>query len=174
MAFETVFDASQASVYKFENKGDKMEGYYMGSFDHTGDYGPTKKHVFQTERGAEVIFGQRHLMQQLPNIKAGTMVRITYTEDLAPKAKGRQPMKLFKFEQDRKNTIDVVGVDFTPTAETASSFEDVSDDVQDDIQELDTTPPQRATRPAIPASAPSAASIAAAQRALSGRGKASA
>lgn len=168
MAFEPVFDASQAKVFKFENKGDKMEGYYMGSFDHTGDYGPTKKHVFQTERGAEVIFGQRHLMQQLPAIVPGTMVRITWTDELAPKAKGRAAMKLFKFEQDRKNTIEVKGVDFVPTdtvADDTYGFEEVTDAPMDEVA------PVRASRPSVPASAPSPERQAAAQRLLSGRGK---
>lgn len=156
MAFETLFDASNATVFKFEERGAKLEGHYMGSFDFEGDYGPTKKHVFSTPTGAVVIFGQRHLIQTLPTVKPGTMVRITYNDDLAPKAKGRQPMKLFKFEQDKKNTIEVAGVELTPTAPTTETgnfeqnFEQVDTNVTDDI------PPTRATKPASPARTPSA------------------
>lgn len=151
MAFETLFDASNATVFKFETKGDVLEGYYMGSFDHEGDYGPTKKHIFDTKSGAICIFGQRHLIQTLPSVKPGTMVRITYNDDLAPKAKGRQPMKLFKFEQDRKNVRDVSGVELLPT-DTGSNFEAV-DTAEDDV--TDVPAPTRAARPAVPAQAPS-------------------
>lgn len=165
MAFEKVFDAGQATVKKFENVGDKIEGYYMGSFDFEGDYGLTKKHVFQTENGAELVFGQRHLIQQLPTIKPGTMVRVVYTEDLAPKKKGQHPMKLFSFEQDKKNTIDVVGVDSTWEAAADSAPE------QEDTALADEVAPARAIRPATPAPAPSAS---AAQRLLAGRSKQSA
>ncbi len=168
MAFEKVFDAGQAAIRKFEVIGDKIEGYYMGSFDFEGDYGPTKKHVFQTENGAEVVFGQRHLIQQLPTIKPGTMVRVTYTENLPPKKKGQQPMKLFLFEQDKKNTIDVVGADDAWSAENSEESSDVAD------APLDEATPARATKPAVPASSPSPERQAASQRLLAGRSKQSA
>lgn len=161
MAFEDVFDAGQATPKKFESIGDFIEGYYMGTFDFEGDYGPSKKHVFQTEKGAEVVFGQRHLIQQLPTIKPGTMVRVTYTEDLPPKKKGQHPMKLFRFQQDKKNTIDVVGVDTSWTAP--------EDDGQD-APPSDEAPVTRATKPANPAPSPSRDGQAAAQRLLNGRG----
>lgn len=153
MAFETLFDASNATVYKFENKGDKLEGYYMGSFDHEGDYGPTKKHIFDTESGAVVVFGQRHLMQTLPTVKAGTMVRITYNDDLAPKAKGRQPMKLFKFEQDRKNTKEVIGVELTPTSAVSEADVPNFETIDDVTDEVSPTPARRPTTPARTATA---------------------
>lgn len=167
MAFETLFDASNATVYKFEKTGDTLEGYYMGSFDHTGDYGPTKKHIFDTKAGAICVFGQRHLLDTLPTVKAGTMVRITYTSDLAPKAKGRQPMKLFKFEQDKTRTVEVTGVELTPmaaAAEDEGAFEAVEAEAP-----LDEAPPVRAARPTMPARTATAAQQAAVRNALSGK-----
>lgn len=170
MAFETLFDASNATVFKFEKKGDQLEGYYMGSFDFEGDYGPTKKHVFSTSNGATVVFGQRNLIQTLPTVKAGVMLRITYTDELPAKAKGRQPMKLFKFEQDKKNIIEVTGVELTPT-------DSGSDDVRGDYEPIepevtDEAPPARPQRPTVAARTPSAAQQAEVRNALSGRAKA--
>lgn len=164
MAFETLFDASNATVFKFEAKGDVLEGYYMGSFDHEGDYGPTKKHIFDTKNGAICVFGQRNLIQTLPTVKPGTMVRITYTDELAPKAKGRQPMKLFKFEQDRKNVREVAGIELTPAADDLGNWDTVDADTP-----TDEAPPTRATRPATPARTPSAETQASVRAALSGK-----
>ncbi len=169
MGFERIFDASNASPFKFEGKGSVLEGYFMGSFDYQGDYGPTKKHVFQTKRGAEVVFGQRNLLQQLPSVKPGTMVRITYTGDLESTKKGRQPMKLFTIEHDRGNTIEVVGVELNSPQEpeevsSYDSNEEVS--LDNDEEALDTAPAARATPPRRPAQAPSAASQAKVQELL--------
>lgn len=166
MAFETLFDASNATVFKFDNKGDELVGYYMGSFDHEGDYGPTKKHIFDTANGAVCVFGQRNLIQTLPTVKPGTMVRLTYTSDLEPKAKGRQPMKLFKFEQDRKNTREVAGVELEATAAADVANYEPIDTSEDDA--LDTVAPARASRPTIPARTPSAAQQAAVRATLGG------
>lgn len=132
MAFEPVFDASSATAFKFENKGDVLEGYYMGSFDYEGDYGPTKRHIFNTKNGAVVVFGQRNLMQTLPSIKPGTMVRITYTDEKIT-AKGRAPMKVFNFEQDRSERIHVSGVDFTKTDEEFTSSGDDDDSTEETV-----------------------------------------
>jgi hypothetical protein len=154
MAFEKVFDASNGSVFKFEDVGSVLEGYYMGSFDYEGDYGPTKKHTFKTETGAVVIFGQRSLMQQLPSVKPGVMVRITYANDLPPKKKGQQPMKLFVIEQDKKNVTEVTGeADNAYEASDSQDGDPMADDAApDEIQA------QRPTAPRIPAPAASAES----------------
>lgn len=169
MAFETLFDASNGTIYKFENKGDQLEGYFMGSFDYQGDYGPTKRHVFSTPEGAVIVFGQKHLMQLLPQIKVGTMVRLTYIDDLAPKKKGQHPMKLFKPEQDRKNVIEVNGVELAP-ALTETTEDDVPSNFEPVTEEpIDEAPPARATRPATPARTPSAAQQAAVRSVLSAK-----
>lgn len=154
MAFEKLFDASNASPFKFEKKGDVLEGFYMGSFDYTGDYGPTKKHIFQTSEGAVVIFGQRNLMQQLPSATVGATLRITYTGDKVSDKKGRQPMKLFQIEQDRKNKVEVVGVDLTPAEPQFEDSNESEDDV--DTAEADEVTPARAVAPRQPAAAPDA------------------
>lgn len=166
MAFETLFDASNATPAKFEKFGDQVEGYYMGSFPYEGDYGPTKKHIFSGNAGAVVVFGQKHLIDLLPTVKPGTMVRVTYVDDKPTK---RQPMKLFKIEQDKKNTIEVTGVELTPAA---TADEPDTDDTRGDyteVEALDEAPPARATRPAAPARAPSAAQQASARALLSGK-----
>ena len=155
MAFEQIFDASNASPFKFEGVGAILEGYYMGSYDYTGDYGPTKKHVFNTKQGAVVVFGQRNLMQQLPSVTTGVMVRITYTGDLAPKAKGRAAMKLFKIEHDKDNTVSVAGVNLEKTEEP--SYETVDEDGPGEQEEpLDVIQPAAPKAPARAVAPPQA------------------
>lgn len=165
MAFETVFDAGNATLFKFETVGQVIEGYYMGSFPFEGDYGPTKRHVWNTPAGAIAVIGQKNLIDVLPTIKPGTMMRVTYTGDLPPKKKGAHPMKLFKFQQDKTNTIIVDAVDFTPT----DNFETV--EAEEEAEAMDTAPVARATPPARPAQTPSPERQAAAQRLLNGRNK---
>ena len=167
MAFERIFDASNATPFKFEGVGSTLEGYFMGSFDHTGDYGPTKKHIFQTKTGATVVFGQRNLLQQLPTVTPGVIVRITYTGDLAGKIKGRAPMKLFTIEHDKSNTIAVAGVDFNQTdeQEPEANFEAVEEAPLDEEEPVEAAPP-RAAAPRQPARPPSSANQASVQELL--------
>ncbi len=174
MGFEKVFDAQNGTVFKFEEKGAVLEGHYMGSFDFEGDYGPTKRHVFSTDQGAVIVIGQRHLIQTLPTIKVGTMVRITYDSDLPPKKKGQQPMKLFGFEQDKKNCIDVAEAEAAAT-EFGSTEPDELDETDPDADEpapLDEAPPARAKPPQRAAQAPSAERQRAVQDLLAGKRKA--
>lgn len=178
MAFETLFDASTATSFKFEKVGDVLEAFYMGSFDHTGDYGPTQKHLFKAaDGGALIIFGQRNLMQQLPTAKVGYMTRITYNGDKASTVKGRQPMKLFVIQQDKKNTTEVSGVDFTPTDDVtgSSDYQTPSQTEFDLDDDTETTPADepaapRAAAPRQAAKAPDAAAQARVQ-ALLNRGR---
>ncbi len=155
MAYEPLFDASNATPYKFEKVGDTLEGYYMGSFDFQGDYGPTKKHIFQTQAGAVVVFGQRNLIQQLPTARVGAMTLITLTGELPNKKKGMHPMNLFGIQQDKKNTIEVTGVDLTPTDAVDEDELSETDD-NTDSEPLDETPPARAAAPKRAAVAPDA------------------
>lgn len=159
MAYETLFDASNATPVKFEKQGDSVEGYFMGSADHTGDYGPTKKHIFKTEQGAVVIFGQRNLMQQLPTAKVGWKTLITYTGDKPSAKKGFHAMKLFVIKQDPKDTIEVAGVDLTPTENTENYAPNVdnnyeADESDVDLPEVEAAPLPRAVAPRVPAKAP--------------------
>jgi hypothetical protein len=169
MAYEPLFDATNATPFKFETVGTVLEGHYMGSFDYQGDYGPTKKHIFDTESGAVVVFGQRNLMQQLPGAKVGAMVEITYTGDKQSDKKGRQPMKLFKIRQDKKNTREVSGVEFN-APQVDDDVTDTDVDAPDTIEDI-APPPARAAAPAKPAAAPDAARAAKVQELLA-RGKA--
>lgn len=157
MAFENIFDASNAKSFKFETIGTVFEAYYMGSFDYTGDYGPTQKHVFKTAAAGEatIIFGQRNLMQQLPACKVGLMTRITYEKDLAPSAKGRSPMKLFQIAQDKKLTTDVTGYEVDGYANPSDDLLDAEG--SEDVAATDEIQAPRALAPKAPAKAPDAA-----------------
>lgn len=161
MAFEALFDATNATPFKFEEIGTILEAYYMGSFDYEGDYGPTKKHIFKTAADEPlVVFGQKNLMQQLPTAQVGAMLRVTYTGDKPAAKKGQHPMKLFKIEQDRKNTTDVVSVK-TETApiEDDTGYANPSDDA-DEVEDtvIDEPVLPRAAAPRVPGKLPSQAS----------------
>lgn len=161
MAFETLFDAGNASVKKFESIGDQIEGRYMGSFDFEGDYGPNKKHVFNTSEGAVVVFGQAHLKQLLPLVKPGTMVRVTLTGEKAALKKGRHPMKLFTIEQDKTDFVEVAGVDFNKT-DTSVADDTIDAGSYSEEETLEGAAPPRvaaSAKAAVPPSADRAAAV---------------
>ncbi len=167
MAFEKVFDAGQAAPHKFEKVGDKLEGRFMGSFPHEGDYGPTKKHIFDTPKGPVVVFGQKHLMDQLPGVKPGTMVKIVFKEEKPAQKKGRHPMKIFEIYQDKDSWIAVEGVDSEPSEELVetdgyealNSTDDLGDESSLDAEEPapDELPPSARQPQRVNAPAPDAA-----------------
>ena len=175
MAFEALFDASNGTPFKFEDKGTVLEAYYMGSFDYEGDYGPTKKHVFKLEHddSAVVVFGQRSLMQQLPEARVGAMLRITYTGDKPAAKKGQHPMKLFKIEQDLKNTTNVAGGVKTETTaqDEDTGYSNPSEENGEELDEVEEPQLPRAAAPRTPAGAPNQAA-ANKVRELLNRGKA--
>lgn len=106
MAFKTAISAASGEQYKFEKIGQQVQGYYCGSFDHSGDYGDTKKHLIQTDKGMICIFGQKHLIQLLEGIQVGVMVIITYTALQPSKKKGFNPMKVFQVQYDEEDNLD--------------------------------------------------------------------
>lgn len=154
MAFKKVVAANNATVVKFENIGDVIEGYYLGSFDHVGDYGPTKKHLFQTKTGTVVVFGQKNLTDELPKFPVGSSLRVIYTSSLAPTKKGRHPMKLFEFEKDDTDNMDMTSVDVSTTEEPQFSDEGAETSGEAETPP-DEVPPARPQAPAAPARAPS-------------------
>lgn len=109
MAFRRKLDSSSGDVFKFEKVGQKLVGFYLGSFDHDGDYGPTKKHVFKTPKGMKVVFGQKHLTDLLTEGEnvVGKLLEVAYIGDKPP-AKGRKgnPMKLFELGIDDEQVLD--------------------------------------------------------------------
>lgn len=169
MAFKRKTDTSTGEQAKFEKPGASLEGIYLGSFDHEGDYGPTKKHLFKTETGVKVVFGQRHLTDLLADEKPGILVRVTYTGD--KKMKKGNPMKMYALDID-----DEIQADAADVTEAVEAANDAGSYDEDDYAEDDTPSDEQPTAPvkAKPvATAPSSATQAKV-KALLNRNKATA
>lgn len=104
MAFRRKQDVGSGDAFKFEKVGQSLTGFYLGSFDHDGEYGPSKKHVFKTPKGLKVVFGQTHLTRLLEGEAAGTLMRVSYTGD--KKMKKGNPMKEYSLEIDDEQKLD--------------------------------------------------------------------
>ena len=65
------------------------------------------------------------------------MVRVTYNADRVT-AKGRAPMKMFIFEQDKKDTVAVSGVDFTPADTEELNGEDEAPNYESQVKNYST------------------------------------
>jgi len=81
--------AVEETRFRFEKKGDALEGYYMGAetFEHNGD--SLTKHRFQTDDGEVVsTLGSYVLNQDLKGVGAGVRVRVTFDGKVKTK-KGR-------------------------------------------------------------------------------------
>ncbi len=141
MAFKRKTDTGSGDQFKFETIGQKLTGYYLGSFDHDGEYGPTKKHVFKTQSGLKVVFGQTHLTQLLDGEKAGTLMRVTFSSE--KKAKKGNPMKMYDLDIDTDQVLDASEI--PDSSENAEEQEDevAAGQYEDDapIEEEEETPP---------------------------------
>lgn len=171
MAFKEVYVSpaiSLGGVNKKTNQANptQLEGYYLRTKQHEDKKkrnGLGYTHEFQTATGFVTVWGKTDMDRKLRQVNPGTMVKVTWTGETKPTPNG--DMQIYKVAEDPSNTIEVPG-----EAEVAA--ESATEDYADAEEEpADETPPQRATRPAIPATAPSAASKAAVERLLGNRTK---
>jgi hypothetical protein len=158
MGFKKKIDTGQGEQFKFEKIGDQLEGYYVGSFDFEGDYGPTKKHCFQTSEGLAVVFGQTHLTQLLEGVEPSVLVRITLEGEKKPTKKGRRPMKLFGLEYDEEQRMDIGMVAAgassgaqEPEEYTEGSEEESTEEESAEEEEQEEEPAPRKTARPVPA-----------------------
>lgn len=154
MAFRRKQDTSGGEQFKFENKGDSLTGVYLGTFDFDGEYGPGKKHLFKTDKGIKVVFGQTHLTQLLEGESSGKLMRVIF-DDTKKTGKGRNPMKIYALEID--DEYEASEDEVNSAVEAANSEDDEPQDAEEDETPADEvkTPPVKA-KPA--ATAPSASS----------------
>lgn len=155
MAFKRKADVGQGEVFKFEKIGQQITGFYLGSFDHAGNYGPTKKHVFKTPKGVKVVFGQGHLTQLLEGEAPGQLMQITYAGD--KKLKKGNPMKEYTLDIDADQTLDADEIPGELEAssepeEYESPESDEPTEVEEEEEEMDTVK----TAPARSLAAPKA------------------
>lgn len=152
MAFKKKQDVTSGEQFKFENEGDTLTGYYLGSFAHEGDYGPTKKHLFKTEKGIKVVFGQTHLTQLLEGEPQGILVRVTYEN--SKKMRKGNPMKMYALDIDSECVLDGVSV-----SNSVSDANTGSDEEEDDVSnyEQEEEVHTAIAKPTLSAKAPNAA-----------------
>lgn len=170
MGYKPMFDASNASPFNFVAVGDTLEGYYMGSFPHEGNYGPTQKHIFKDlKTGAALcVMGQTHLKQQLTSATKYACYKVTYVglQDSSKVKKGKQPMKMFDILEDLTNKTEGSEVELTPTDNFEAVEEPNFEEAPLDGEEVVEAAPPRAQAPRQPARPPSAANQAKVQELL--------
>jgi len=155
MAFKRKTDTSGGEQFKFENAGDSLTGYYLGSPDFEGEYGPTKKHLFKTKKGIRVVFGQTHLTQLLEGEKPGCLMQVTYTED--KKMKKGNPMKCYTVDIDDEQKLDASEIPTTDDAEEpnyeAAGDDEPAEEAEEEtpMDEVKVAPPAKKAAPAAPA-----------------------
>lgn len=158
MAFVRKEDTGSGEQVKFENFGDSLTGIYLGSFEHEGKFGTTSKHLFKTDKGIKVVFGQRHLTELIAGTPIGSLVRVTYEKN--KKVNKGNPMKMYTLDVDDGGIADAETV-----IEALESLEDAGDVEDEEVpaDEVKTAPAK--TKPT--ATAPTAAQRASAQSILS-------
>lgn len=162
MAYEEIKDLSTdttISLGGFNKKLKKdnpteVEGYYIGSKIVKSAKGDSYLYSLQTPEGTVGVWGKTDLDRKMAQVELGTMIRIVQSGSV-PTKKGNE-MYLFKVYQDTSNIL---------TEEPNSEFSDYSEDTTDESP-ADEVIPTRASRPAVPAQAPSASLQAKAQALL--------
>ena len=99
-------DFANDEKFKFEEEGDTLEGYYLGSetFEYEGD--ELTKHRVRRDDGKTVSFiGGSVLNNELPGIPVGSLVRIERGAD--KKLKGGKHMATYQIDYDDEDCIDV-------------------------------------------------------------------
>lgn len=150
MAFIRKQDNGGGEQFKFEKQGQTLTGWYLGSFDHTGDFGPTKKHLFKLQTGQiKVVFGQTHLTQLLCDavdpIPTGALVQVTFSE--SKKMKKGNPMKMYTVDVDADSICSVD--DLAAVSRESDDYSDESDD-ETQADEVITAPAKAAPKAASP------------------------
>lgn len=125
MAFKEVvlLDSSNTialgGVDKNTNKPNptSITGYYMGSEERQGNYGPFKLHKFQTTKGLVGIYGKADMNKKLGQVPIGTQTTVTDTGKTERGPKGNTK-RIFKVQQDAEDTIEVQSSNANPGSES--------------------------------------------------------
>ncbi len=155
MALKKVVRLDNTDSFKFENKGDKLEGYYKKTTEVTINGQNVKKHIFETANGLVSVLGQFDLGKQLAEVPANS--RVVATLMGIQKLKGGKTMKIYD-----------VAYDDADVSESAATSEACADDLEDAYEEAGVdedeisddeikTPATRVASNKPAASAPSAA-----------------
>lgn len=152
-------NSQQGEVFKFENPGDTLKGYYLGTQEAEGKYGPCLKHLFKTDSGVKVTFGSKGLNDLLEGEKPGTLAEIVYTHDQQGKDKKKAAMKMFDSTWYDSDVLDSSEVSESVNAANSEDEEDYDDepaDIADEevpADEVRTAPARSVPRASAPSSA---------------------
>lgn len=159
MAMKRKADGGNGEQFKFETIGQSLKGIYVGSQEITGQYGPSIKHLFKTEKGLKAVFGQTHLTQLLQG-EEGKLVEATYVKD-KPSKRGR-PMKSYTLDID---------TDYQASSEELAAYAGDDEPVEDDEDVQPDEVKTEQVKRSVSAAAPSAASRDRVKALLNGRAK---
>lgn len=117
MAMKTKIASERGEKFKFENKGDQLEGYYLGSEQREINGDPVTVHNIKTDKGLFSPFGSYDLNRKLADMQNGVRVRITFN---GKKSLGKgKTVKEFTVEYDEDDTIEAAPSAVTRPASTA-------------------------------------------------------
>lgn len=177
MAYKTKFDGSTNEAIQLGGINPKtqkenptsIEGYFLGTRDTDGEYGPGKLHIFQTEKGTVGVWGKARLNGLLTSELVGQMVLVTFTGMVAPTKKGRKPAYGYEVQHDNDNVIDTTGINLNSAPVVADN--DYSDNGSEDLESefQDEIVPARNVKATNPARAANAEQQAKVKALLSGK-----
>lgn len=165
-----------------------IEGYFIGTRNVPSQKSKTgfaALHVLQTPKGNVGVWGKTNLDQKMTAVKAGQMIRITFTGMVETK---NNPMYKYRVQVDPTNSIEVntgddgqsefsdgetgafdaSGTGFSDTGEEAAYEPEA--ELGEEEAPLDEAPVTRPVAPARRAAAPDPARAAKVQALLNGRG----
>lgn len=115
MAMKRANGGDRGEKFKFEDEGDKLEGYYLGAgtIDIEGD--EVTVHNIKTDTGLFSPLGSADLNRKMSQVPSGARVRVVY--EGKKKLKGGKTLKVFTVDYDDEDTVE----DAPSAARTLSS-----------------------------------------------------
>lgn len=103
MALKTANGGARGDKFKFEEEGDKLEGYYLGSSIIVINGDNVTAHNVQTDKGIMSPLGSTDLNRKLGEVPAGARVVIVF-EGIKKLGKGKT-LKIFDVKYDDEDVI---------------------------------------------------------------------
>lgn len=105
MAFKKV---EQAPLIKWEKKGQKVEGIYVGGRKVTTEFGTNTVHTIKTKKGAIAFFGTGMLNRLIEeNVVKGNMIQIVLAGFEKNEDPDKNDLKVFEVSVDADYTDDL-------------------------------------------------------------------
>lgn len=163
MAYKKVLEATAETAFALGGKDGRgkanptsVEGYYLGSKKVDSDYGESKLHIFNTAEGNVGVWGKTNLDRLLTDARLGQMCLVNFI-GMGKAQKGKRPPYQYEVQYDDANTIRLDNIDLNASTGEEPNYASSSDDVEDDVDQVDPTEDEKAIDEVVPrrASAPS-------------------